>query len=286
MHYRYLLAWMAHLVQRPYEAPGVVVVLRSLIEGTGKTTVGGWLHKMLGRHSMMLNNPEQLLSRFNAHIEDKSLIVVNEPSWAGDKDAEGKLKSIITDEAITIERKHGGVYQITNNLHFLFTTNAEWAVPAGAGARRYFVLDVDPSRAGNGAYFKALFSEADNGGVEALLFILKQFRLVKFDLRKPPITDALRDQQERSLSMQATWALDFADRDVGSFNRPVTGRVLYDDYVEYVRARRRHPQNSVSFGKWLTRLGVQAHRTNTGTQRLMPTAEEFAAMVRKDAGLF
>ena len=67
-HFTYLLAWMAHLVQRPWEAPGVVIVLRSQREGTGKTTVLGWLSMMLGIHALMLSDPTQLLGRFNTHL--------------------------------------------------------------------------------------------------------------------------------------------------------------------------------------------------------------------------
>lgn len=290
--YQYLLGWMAHLIQRPDAAPGVVVVLRSLVEGVGKTTVVEWLCSMLGRHALMLNDPSQLLTKFNAHLEDKSFVGVNEPSWPGIKDAEAKLKSMITDAFITIERKHGGVYQVPNNLHFMFTTNAEWAVPAGSRARRYLVLDVDPSKAGNRDYFDALYREAANGGIEAMLHVLMSFRLDRFDLRSVPITDALKDQQERSLPLEAQWALDLVDRDGigfgGSsnfFGRKVTARMLYDDYEAYVRSRRRHPMSSVTFGKYLTRVGVDLQRTGSSRQRDMPTSDEFADLVRKAAGV-
>jgi phage/plasmid-associated DNA primase len=291
-HYLFLLAWMAHLVQKPAEAPGVVVVLRSLMEGAGKTTVVEWLCSIMGRHALMLNDPTQLLTKFNAHLEDKSFIGVNEPSWPGNKDAEAKLKSMITDPFLTIERKHGGVYTVPNNLHFMFTTNAEWAVPAGAGARRYLVLDVDASKAGNHNYFKALRNEVENGGLEAFLHVLQSFRLDLFDLRSIPITDALRDQQERSLSLEAQWAIDLADREGGSnlgisqmFGRQVSTRELYDDYTSYAAARRRYPVSSETFGKYLSRIGVPLHRTGNSRYRVMPTADDFEALVKAGAGV-
>lgn len=290
--YRYLLGWMAHLIQRPNEAPGVVVVMRSLIEGAGKTTVVEWLCSILGRHALMLNDPTQLLSKFNAHLEDKSFIGVNEPSWPGMKDAEAKLKSMITDAFLTIERKHGGVYQVPNNLHFMFTTNAEWAVPAGAKARRYLVLDVDPVRAGDRAYFDALYREAGNGGIEALLHVLMSFRLDRFDHRSVPITDALRDQQERSLPLEAQWALDLADRDCSGlagtsslFGRKVEARRLYEDYDSYARSRKRHPLSSATFGKYLTAVGILLHRTGSSRLRDMPSSDDFVGMVRQAAGV-
>lgn len=291
-HYLFLLAWMAHLIQKPAEAPGVVVVLRSLMEGAGKTTVVEWLCSMLGRHALMLNDPTQLLTKFNAHLEVKSFVGVNEPSWPGNKDAEAKLKSMITDPFLTIERKHGGVYTVPNNLHFMFTTNAEWAVPAGAGARRYLVLDVDASKAGDQSYFKALRNEINNGGIEALLYVLQSFRLDRFDLRSIPVTDALKDQQERSLSLEAQWALDLADRDSGSilgsgrmFGRQVPARELYDDYTSYAATRRRHPVSSETFGKYLSRIGVPLHRTGNSRYRAMPSSDDFVGLVKAGAGV-
>lgn len=295
-HFRYLIRWMAHLVQHPGTAPGVVVVLRSRLEGTGKTTVGQWLCSMFGDNSMMLNTPAQLVGKFNAHLENKSLIVVNEPTWAGDKDAAAKLKSMVTDPTLTIERKHGGVYSVPNVLHYLFTTNADWAVPAGAGARRFFVLDVDPAKAGDADYFNALYAEADNGGIEALLHLLQRVSLVGFSPAVMPITEALREQQEMSLPLHAVWALDLVERadepatvshlnySLG-FNKLVSAAVLYGDYKGYVADRRGFPTTQVLFGRWLGELGLT--RLHTAKARLwtMPSAEEFGRLVRKHAGI-
>lgn len=292
LHLHYLLAWMAHLVQRPWEAPGVVIVLRSQREGTGKTTVLGWLSAFLGIHGLMLSDPTQLLGRFNAHLETISYVGLNELGWAGDKDAAAKLKSIITDPTIIIERKHGGVYSIPNVLHVMATSNNDWIVPAGDGARRFFVLDVDQARASDRAYFAALYHEAENGGIEALMYYLQHFRLETVNLRAVPVTDALREQQERSLSLQAQWALDLADRAGNKgvaaaiiFGQTVLTRALYDDYLTFATSRRVRPLDPNVFGKWLTKVGLQDDRTSAQRQRILPPADEFAKLVRRSAGV-
>ena len=292
LHLHYLLAWIAHLVQRPWEAPGVVIVLRSQREGTGKTTVLGWLSALLGIHGLMLSDPTQLLGRFNAHLETISFVGLNELGWAGDKDAAAKLKSIITDPTIIVERKHGGVYSIPNVLHVMATSNNDWVVPAGDGARRFFVLDVDPARASDRAYFATLYHEAENGGIEALMYYLQRFKLDTVNLRSVPVTDALREQQERSLSLQVQWAIDLADR-AGSagvagaiiFGRTILTRDLYEDYVIFVTSRRSRPLDPSVFGKWLTKIGLQDDRTSAKRQRILPLPDEFAKLVRKSAGV-
>ena len=291
-NFLYLLGWMAHLVQRPWEAPGVVVVLRSSREGTGKTTVIGWLAQMLGIHGLMLSEPTQLLGRFNSHLETLCFVGLNELGWAGDKDATAKLKSIITDPTITIERKHGGVYSVPNVLHIMASSNNDWVVPAGDRARRFFVLDVDPSRVGETAYFNALYAEAQNGGVAALMDYLLGFDVAKVNLRAVPVTDALREQQEISLPLQAQWALDLADRanehgQAGAvkFEQSQPTRILYDDYRSFVHERRKQPMASNTFGRWLTKIGLENERTSSHRLRHLPAPKELAQLVRRKTGV-
>lgn len=284
-HLRYLLAWMAHLVQRPWEAPGVVVVLRSAAEGAGKSSVGVWLAEMLGDHALVIAEPTHLISRFNAHLETRCFIMLNELHWAGDKEAASRFKSIITDPYLTVERKNGGVYGVPNILHIMAATNAEWAVPAGYGARRWFILDVDQGRSGDHAYFDALHREANHGGIEALMYILQRFKLDSVNLRAVPVTEALREQQERSLSLEAQWALDLADRGGPWFNGTVESRHLYNDYTSYAQARRVRPLAANAVGRYLTRLRIPLTHTKTGGQRDMPSAEDFTARVSKDSGV-
>ncbi len=164
-------------------------------------------------------------------------------------------------------------------------TNADWAVPAGHGARRWFVLDVDQGRIRDHAYFDALHREANNGGIEALMYILQRFNLDRVKLRAVPVTEALREQQERSLSLEAQWALDLADRGGVWFNGIVESRHLYNDYKSYAQDRRVKPLASNALGRYLTRLKVPLDHASTGGRRAMPSADAFAARVRKDAGI-
>ncbi|GAC1575068.1 MAG: hypothetical protein NVS3B5_05850 [Sphingomicrobium sp.] len=51
--------------------------------------------------------------------------------------------------------------------------------------------------------------------------ILQRIKLDRVNLRSFPVTEALREQQERSLSFEAQWALDLADRGGVWFNATV-----------------------------------------------------------------
>jgi hypothetical protein len=292
-HFKYLLKLLAFIVQRPGRAPGVVLVLRSLKEGTGKTTVADWLCSMFGDHALMLNTPQQLTAKFNAHLEQLCLVCVNEPSWAGDKDSNAKIKSMITDPTIVIERKHGSTYSVPNRLALIFTTNSEWAISAGSGARRYFVLDVDERHASKASYFDPLHHEAENGGIEALLDLLLKINIKGFNPKNVPKTQALIKQQMMSLSVQHQWAIDLVEQEPDStalgstvrFGTTVPASEIYSDYILFAKGRISRPITHQQFGAWLKRIGLTDTRTSRGRFWNLPSAADFKNAIEHDAGI-
>jgi hypothetical protein len=71
-------------------------------------------------------------------------------------------------------------------------------IPAGADARRYFVLGVSDAKKQNHGYFAAIARLMDAGGREALLHHLLDRDLSSFNIRDVPQTDALADQKAHS----------------------------------------------------------------------------------------
>ena len=259
----YLIKWLAHAVQHPGTSPGTVIVLRSRKEGTGKTTVAEWLHAMFGRHSMMLNTPEQLIGQFGEHLECISFICVNEPTFPGDHAGARKFKSMITESEWVLEPKGRKIYRVANVAHILLTTNELWVVPAGSGARRFVMFDVDERRAGDHAYFAALRHQANSGGIEAMLHALLAVDLTDFDVRDIPVTSALIEQQQLSASAEVQWALDLAEDGGHLFGTTVSSRDLYELYETHAKTMgTRHPLTKIGFGKWLSSLGLRPAQTD------------------------
>lgn len=190
--YDYIIAWMAHTVQHPDNLVGVAIVMKGSM-GVGKGVYADEFGKLFGRHYMLLNDSGQLVGKFNGHMKDKCLLFADEAFWAGDKAAEGKLKSMITEPTITIEMKGKDAYSVKNNLHMIFATNNEWSAPAGPRERRFFVIEVGSKHEQDHPYFKAICDQMDNGGREALLHYLKNYDVSDINLRQFPQTTALRD---------------------------------------------------------------------------------------------
>ncbi|MBH0176777.1 MAG: hypothetical protein HP491_02670 [Nitrospira sp.] len=199
--YHYVLNWMALTVQRPWERPGVALVLRGN-EGVGKGVFCSQFGKLFGPHFKHVWSTRQLVGNFNAHLANALVVFADEALWAGDKAGEGVLKALITERTMPLEYKGKDLVHVDNHVHLIISTNNQWAVPAGPNARRYCVIDVSDEHMQDTDYFGAIEKEMDNGGREALFHMLLNVKLEGINLRKVPVTDAL-DEMKR-LTMAGT----------------------------------------------------------------------------------
>lgn len=194
----YVIHWLAHLVQRPWEKPEVALVLRSR-EGSGKTIIVQILLKIFGVHGFTAAQKDQVAGRFNGHLFDKVLVVLEEAFFAGDPAAVSATKALITNQTLGYEAKGKDAFSAPNYAHVISLTNHDWAVPAGEDSRRWMALDVSDKRKGDHAYFEALAAEIRSGGTEALLHYLRSIDLSGWNPRALPDSRALRTQQMETL---------------------------------------------------------------------------------------
>jgi hypothetical protein len=172
----WVLGWFANIMQHPEGKPGTSLALRGRM-GVGKTKVGEVIGSLLGSHYVPVSDPRYITGRFNSHMVSCLLLHADEAFWAGDKQAEGKLKDLITGGSQFIEYKGKEPVRVQNYLRLLVLGNQNWLVPAGFDERRFAVLDVGEDHMQDKPYFAAIDDEMDNGGREALLHFLINFDL-------------------------------------------------------------------------------------------------------------
>lgn len=215
--YTFVMNWIADMIQRPTNRPGVVLALRGA-QGAGKTTLGYVLGKLYGKAHLLVQNINQLTARFNGQLAGKILISGEETIWGGDRAAESYLKTLITEDVMQIEEKNKAQYTIQNYMHFIFTSNSEWMAPVGTRDRRYCVLDVSDKYIRDEKYWDALHNELDNGGYEKLLYVLLHWDLSKANFKEIPDTQARRENIEEGLTPVQKWVysslLDYDNEDV------------------------------------------------------------------------
>jgi hypothetical protein len=197
--YKYIIAWMADAVQKPDVKPGTSIVLRGS-QGTGKSLFATIFGSLFGRHFIHVTSNKHLTGNFNSHMRDVSLIFADEAIWGGDKQAEGVLKALVTENMIPIESKGKDVIFARSYIRLIVASNNSWVVPAGLEERRFLIIDVSSRKMQNTRFFKRLVNEMDNGGKEAMLFDLMNYDYSDVNLKKIPRTEALEEMKLNSMT--------------------------------------------------------------------------------------
>ena len=192
-HAEWVLDWMADAVQEPENPKGVALVLRG-IEGTGKGLFACGFGSLFGYHFKHLQTDEPLVGRFNSHLADSLLIFADEILWGGNKKAAGRLKTLVTDRHLSIERKGLDMTTYTNLMRLIIASNEDWVVPAGPESRRWFVLEVAPHKRADFEYFAKVDAFIKGDGISHLLHFLMN-RKITNNLRSAPETEGLMYQR-------------------------------------------------------------------------------------------
>lgn len=198
-HADWILSWMAHAVQRPYEPGEVAVALRGG-QGIGKSFFAERLGELFGRrHFVAVTDPKHVVGNFNAILQEALLVFADEAFAANDKRAEGVLKGLVTKSDIVIEPKGVDAFIVPKFLRLILASNHSWVVPADLDDRRFLVLDVSEAHKNDHVYFRDVHTEWASGGREALMHFLANRDISDFDHRARPETMALADQKLHSL---------------------------------------------------------------------------------------
>jgi ProQ/FINO family/Family of unknown function (DUF5906) len=205
--FKWVFGFFAQIIQKPQAKLGTSLVLRG-DQGTGKSIVGEIFGHIIGSHYKLVDDPRYVTGQFNSHLVAVLLLQADEAFWAGDPQAEGKIKSLITSPTHLIELKRHEPVEAGNYIRLLVTSNNDWVIPAGMQERRFAVLDVGEANIQDHAYFAKIKNQMANGGYEALLHDMLEFDLASVDLRVIPKTDALRDQKIASMTDEEKWYLD------------------------------------------------------------------------------
>jgi hypothetical protein len=204
----YIRNWIAWSIQHP-DVPAEVALVLIGRKGAGKGTLVRCLERIFGAHTFQVTSREEVIGKFNGHLQDCILFVADEAYWGGDKRCVGRLQGMITEKWLPIERKGIDLIQVLNRLHVIMLAEPGWVIPAGRFERRYAALAVDNIRQGDRAYFKALHSQIANGGAEAMFYDLRSKDIGDFHPRNIPEAllrnPALQKQQIHTLPPLEQW---------------------------------------------------------------------------------
>lgn len=178
---RIFLTWCAAMAQNPGRKFQWAIVLQGA-EGNGKTFLMKCVEYVVGQHLTHLPNPEDLQEKYNAYIDRKLFIGVEEIHMEGRRDVLDRLKKYITNSRIEVRAMGIDKFMVDNLTNWMFLTNYKDAVYKSRSDRRYSIFFTaqqsvdDIVRAGMGGdYFPNLWQWARDGGFAAVAGYLKRY---------------------------------------------------------------------------------------------------------------
>jgi len=200
-NYKYIMSWLAQIIKTPWKKTEVCIVLQGG-QGDGKTLPCNFLiDHVFGRAlSLSTTGLGSLTQRFNGSVQSKLFINANELSLVDSETfnaAFDRMKSLITDPFVQIEKKGIEHIQIDNHCNFICTTNHVHTIKLEADDRRYAVFETSGRYAKNYDYFDKLVYVMQDCGEEAgnsfYQYMLNYPESEMVNLRNIPMTKVKQD---------------------------------------------------------------------------------------------
>jgi hypothetical protein len=195
----YLINYMAHMIQRPEEKPGVMLVLLGG-QGTGKGVYFSLLKAIWPRTTLQVADIDQVIGKFNAPLERNYVICMDEALFAGDRKSMDRLKSTVTESSIQIEQKYQPSRVIESVHRFFAASNHDHFGNVERDDRRFAFYRVSDHRQQDTAYFSAVAAAiSDPTTLGAMVHHLLHKDITSFDIRLKPQSQELQKQKLMSL---------------------------------------------------------------------------------------
>lgn len=195
----YLIRYLAHMLQRPHEKPGIMVVFLSG-QGCGKGTFYKLLSRIWSRTTLQVSDIGEIIGQFNAALERNYVVCMDEALFAGDKKSLDKLKSLITEPTCRIEQKHQPSRTIDSHHRLFAASNHDYFAHVDKDDRRFVFIRLSSVHKQDQLYFNAVNHALDDDAViAAMMHDLMHLDLTEFNIRKRPQTDEHLNQRLQSL---------------------------------------------------------------------------------------
>lgn len=268
-YFWWTMNWCAALVQMPGRHAWTAIVLRGG-QGVGK---GHFANRMIGalfgpQQYLHILGANQLTAEFNEHLSGKAFIFADESTWGGDPRAAAKLKGLVTEDTIPIHRKFLKMVEEPSALHIVIASNNDWPIPIERDDRRFTVFDVADTHRQNQDHFGRLRAELNNGGLEAMLHDLLEWKIDDKALRMPLSTAAKSDISTQSLKQIEHWWLEILETGTienDTWPLQILKKDLHRHYLEFLE---RHHRVSRERRSTETELGVFLRRFTPTTQQM------------------
>lgn len=267
----YIISWLAHMIQKPFDLPGVALIITG-VKGSGKDTLFDFLMQFVvgSDYSFNYGSNEQFFNGHDTGRQNKFLCKLEEANRGICLRNADKLKSLITNQTEVFNPKCQKAITFPNYNRFVFTTNGACPVEMSNGERRFVIASCSNAKVGDREWWnrvrKELFTPEAGAAVG---HFLSTYDITGFDPRILPVCE----MQTAIIEAEQTSEEAFVEQWDG---QPATATELFLAYRQFCAAQERpHAQNVSSFGirlLVLIRDGLIFKKRNNDGQRYCKAA--------------
>jgi len=216
-HFKYLLSWMAQLIQTPHELTDTCIVIISP-EGTGKDLFSDFFSDVINRiYTHNTEKLEQICGKFNSVLGGKLFITVNETNPVESRERIENIKFLTTAKYVSIEAKHKDPITSKHYARYLFISNRLMAFPVENGSRRPVIfkasdkyLKINYGEEESVAHFTKLADILHNKDYQySFLRFLQTYDIKNFNFKSFTKSDLHRELEENSQSPIVSYLADY-----------------------------------------------------------------------------
>lgn len=283
-----LLSYLAACVQYPGHKFQWCVVLQGLM-GNGKTALTEPIVHALGEQYCFQLNPRDAGNVFNAWVERKLLIILEEIRVAGKYELTDALKPLITNKRVAIQGKGQDQRTGDNYANFIMFSNHRDAVMKTLDDRRYCVFytaqqDVDHlQRDGmDNRYFRELYAYLRGGGNAAVAHYLATRPITVDVMGRAPETSSTPSAYYESLGSAEQIILEAIDMEKPGFRGDMVSSVHAGNELAAM-GKRISPR---AVGNMLRNIDYIIHPALEGSQgKLSVSGQRFRVFVRRGSAV-
>ena len=218
----YFLKFIAHMIQKPNEKIPICFIFKGK-QGTGKSMFINAIGNLIGQeHYISSSNPKDFFGDYAEGFYHKLLVNMNECEGKDTFDFEGKIKSFISEDRITINPKNVRPTEINNLARVIISTNKPNPIPIDvkSGDRRYVVYQTTDffldKKYGTIFWTKLLEHFKKPEFIACLYDYFNELDISKVDWRSErPITEAYRQMCKLYVPIEALFFEDYVNKHRG-----------------------------------------------------------------------
>ena len=259
--FNYICKWIGQMIAFP-EVKSIVPTFISK-QGAGKGSLLKLLSKMLGAKKVIEStSPERdIWGQFNTALMDSFLICLNELSKKDTTQAEGKIKGLITDPTIMINRKGIDQIQIKSYHRFIITTNSTEPINTSKDDRRNLIVRCSDDLINNKKYFNKLYEYLED--VNVIRSCYDYFKnlegLITFNNLPIPKTSYQNELKKLSLTPLKLYLQNLAET---IYHQKKSSEILDTEFFDGLQTF--CEENNITYDITPQKLGVRLTNLNTG----------------------